>query len=82
MDTPQPPAAPEQFPATQIPGIAPWLRQILRCPACKGDLNNAPPAPGQPQDGPAALECHVCNLAYPVIGGIPVLLASQAQPLG
>lgn len=46
-----------------------WVREILRCPACKGHL----------QDDPRGLMCATCHLLYPIVDGIPVLLAVEAQ---
>ena len=55
--------------------IEPWVREILRCPRCKGVLEDA--------TGPAGpeLHCPACRLAYAVDGGVPVLLADLARPL-
>lgn len=54
----------------------PWLREILRCPACHGELRDDT-AP----DGGAELVCtnDHCALAYPVSEGIPVLLVDEAR---
>lgn len=56
--------------------IEPWLRGILRCPRCKGELTDA--------DGPkgAELQCASCQLAYPVEDGVPVLLVDLARSTG
>jgi uncharacterized protein YbaR (Trm112 family) len=58
------------------PGIEPWLREILRCPACRSDLADAA--------GPAGPELQCtnaeCALAYRVDDGIPVLLVDEARP--
>jgi uncharacterized protein YbaR (Trm112 family) len=43
---------------------------ILACPACKGTL-------AKPEDGNSFL-CIPCNLKYPVINGIPVMLVNEA----
>lgn len=57
------------------PGIEPWLREILRCPACRGGLVDA--------TGPAGPELQCtnaeCALAYRVDDGIPVLLVDEAR---
>lgn len=53
--------------------IEPWLREILRCPRCKGEITDA----SGPQ-GPE-LVCASCSLAYPVEAGVPVLLADLAR---
>ncbi|MDR2453069.1 MAG: Trm112 family protein [Bifidobacteriaceae bacterium] len=49
-----------------------WVRQALRCPECKGEL----------EDGPGQLICGRCRLAYPFRDGIPALLAGRAINLG
>lgn len=54
--------------------IEPWLREILRCPRCKGELTDAV--------GVAELHCATCRLGYAVEDGIPVLLVDLARPLG
>ncbi len=56
------------------PSIDPWLRAILRCPACHAEL-----ADGTDQGSPT-LVCTgaECGLAYRVDGGIPVLLVDEA----
>lgn len=59
--------------------IDPWLRDILRCPACRGTLHDGvTPAP----EATVELRCAVCRLAYPVQDGIPVLLVDEARPFG
>ena len=55
-------------------GVSGWLREILRCPACHGELADA-----TDRDGLAELVCPGCQLAYPVRDGIPVLLAAAAS---
>ncbi|HEY9496689.1 MAG TPA: Trm112 family protein [Intrasporangium sp.] len=54
--------------------IEPWLREILRCPRCKGELTDS-----QGPQGPE-LHCPVCQLAYPIDDGVPVLLVDLARP--
>ena len=39
---------------------------ILRCPACKGRLTEG--------DG---LSCAACKVRYPIVGGVPVMLAGS-----
>lgn len=56
--------------------IEPWLREILRCPRCKGELTDD----SGPQ-GPE-LHCPACRLAYPIEDGIPVLLVDLARTTG
>jgi uncharacterized protein YbaR (Trm112 family) len=55
--------------------IEPWLREILRCPQCKGELADATGPKGD------ELRCATCSLAYEVDGGVPVLLVDLARPL-
>lgn len=56
--------------------IEPWLREILRCPACRSELRDDHGPNGAPE-----LVCtnHECALAYRVEDGIPVLLADEAR---
>lgn len=55
--------------------IEPWLREILRCPACRSELAD--------ETGPAGPELVCagtdCGLAYRVDDGIPVLLVDEAR---
>lgn len=57
--------------------ITPWLREILRCPACRARLRDE----GSAQEGPDELVCtsEQCGLAYRVEDGIPVLLVDEAR---
>jgi uncharacterized protein YbaR (Trm112 family) len=48
------------------------LLNLLVCPICKTALTES----AQSQE---VLVCASCNVTYPVIEGIPVLLADQAQ---
>ncbi len=56
--------------------IEPWLRTILRCPACGSELQDGSGPHGDPE-----LVCTGadCGLAYRVDDGVPVLLADQAR---
>lgn len=56
--------------------IEPWLREILRCPACRSALRDETGASGP------ELVCTGadCGLAYRVDDGIPVLLVDEARP--
>ena len=54
--------------------IEPWLREILRCPACHSTLVD-----GQGPDDTPELQCSGCALAYRVDEGIPVLLVDEAR---
>lgn len=58
---------------TQSP-IEPWLREILRCPACKSEFR---PATAEVEE---SLTCSnaECGLTYRIEGGIPVLLVDEA----
>ncbi len=53
--------------------IEPWLRDILRCPRCKGELADV--------EGPkgSELQCASCQLGYPIEDGVPVLLVDLAR---
>jgi uncharacterized protein len=74
--------------------IEPWLREILRCPQCKGELTDvhggqeATVAQGADDAGEATgaevteLQCPVCGLGYPIESGVPVLLVDLARRLG
>ena len=55
--------------------MEPWVREILRCPACGAELRD-----GTAPDGTPELVCtsRTCALAYPVRDGIPVLLVDEA----
>jgi Uncharacterized conserved protein len=61
-----------------VPGIEPWVAEILRCP-----VTGAPLVPGTGPGG--APELHSTDperpLAYPVREGIPVLLEHEARAL-
>ena len=54
--------------------IEPWLREILRCPACHSTLED-----GESPEGAPELQCTGCALAYRVDDGIPVLLVDEAR---
>ena len=55
--------------------IEPWLREILRCPACRSELADAT------VDGKAELHCTgaECGLQYRIDDGVPVLLVDEAR---
>ena len=57
--------------------IEPWLRGIIRCPQCKGELTDAVHGSGDSEV--AELRCSTCKLAYAVEGGVPVLLVELAR---
>jgi len=48
-----------------------WVRPLLRCPNCLGELDNC-------EQG---LGCAACQLAYPVLDGVPGLLTGWAETL-
>lgn len=58
--------------------LEPWVREILRCPVTGAALVDGTGPGGEP-------ELHSTDrdrpLAYPVRGGIPVLLESDAREL-
>lgn len=59
--------------------IDPWLRELLRCPACRAELADATGPDGGPE-----LVCtsSACGLAYRVDDGVPVLLVDEAHRPG
>ena len=61
--------------ATPASQIEPWLREILRCPACRSELRDA-----TGENGPE-LVCtsDSCGLAYRIDDGVPVLLVDEAR---
>lgn len=54
--------------------IESWLREILRCPACRSALRDVTGPGGQPE-----LACTGCSLVYRIDDGIPVLLVDEAR---
>ncbi len=68
----------EHRPDAVAAGIEPWLREILRCPACRAELrDDAGPR------GPELVCTSVgCGLAYRVDDGVPVLLVDEARRPG
>ena len=61
--------------ATPTSPIAEWVRTILRCPACLGELADVV------EDGTFELAClGECGRRYPVTNGIPELLIDSARP--
>jgi uncharacterized protein YbaR (Trm112 family) len=62
--------------------IDPWLREILRCPACRSELRDAGTVEAPElactdtnQDTTGAS----CGLVYRIDDGIPVLLVDEAR---
>jgi uncharacterized protein YbaR (Trm112 family) len=54
--------------------MEPWLREILRCPACRSALRDS-----LGPDGEQELACTGCSLSYRIDDGIPVLLVDEAR---
>ncbi|HXV75507.1 MAG TPA: Trm112 family protein [Candidatus Polarisedimenticolaceae bacterium] len=48
------------------------LLEILRCPACHGEI--------RPVDDDSGLECRSCGRIYPIRDGIPIMLVEEASP--
>ena len=66
--------APQDGPALRPAGasgadVPGWVRAVLRCPDCGGEL----------RDVEAALQCTACGRVHEVEGGIPVLIAGRAE---
>jgi hypothetical protein len=60
------------------------LLEVLACPSCRAQLRLAPSS--APKGGPEGdldrgpeLACTACELSYPVVNGIPVLLIERAR---
>ena len=49
------------------------LLAILACPECKGNIES--------MDDEPFLVCRICRLKYPVLDGIPLMLAEEAVSL-
>ncbi len=58
-----------------MPAIPPAIRAVLVCPQCRGELVDRTSTEGQ------GLECRTCQVSYPVVDGIPVLLVERAKPV-
>jgi|JI102314A2RNA_FD_contig_41_3257426_length_2023_multi_2_in_0_out_0_1 phosphomannomutase len=56
-------------------GIEPWVRELLRCPACRSELRDVR------EGGILELACtgSECRRIYPITDGIPVLLIDEAR---
>ena len=65
--------------AAPMSPIEPWLREILRCPACRTELRDDTGPTGEPE-----LVCtsSSCGLAYRIDDGVPVLLVDEARRPG
>ncbi len=55
--------------------IEPWLREILRCPACRSELVDRT----GPQGRELVCTAATCGLGYRVDDGVPVLLVDEAR---
>jgi uncharacterized protein len=55
-----------------LPAFDPIVLDQLACPACLGTLRLEE----------ARLLCTACGRAYPIVDGIPVLIAGRENPLG
>ena len=62
---------------TPATGLEPWARALLRCPVTGAELVD-----GVDEDGAPVLVSTDPQrpLVYPVVDGIPVLLADEARP--
>ena len=83
-ETPVPELSSETDTATESPsaavsgvdhGLQPWMRGLLRCPACLGGLRDVVGEQG-PELGCESVDC---ARSYPMVEGIPVLLVDQAR---
>jgi uncharacterized protein YbaR (Trm112 family) len=55
--------------------VLPYLLRRIVCPDCRASLIAQTEA-----SAPVSLRCTGCGRNYPVIDGIPILLAAQAVP--
>ena len=68
------PADSKPLPAfdASVPAFDVFVLDLLACPACQGELSLAPPLAQAVQ-----LVCAACGRAYPIVDGIPVLIAGR-----
>lgn len=59
--------------------IAPWLREILRCPVSGSELVDGVGPDGTPELQATAADASGVRRAYRIEGTIPVLLADEAR---
>lgn len=59
--------------------IEPWLRDILRCPACRSTLADAEGPTGAPELVCTADAPDGCGRAYRIDDGVPVLLVDESR---
>ncbi|HEX4021934.1 MAG TPA: Trm112 family protein [Acidobacteriaceae bacterium] len=57
----------------------PMLIAMLACPVCKQQGLQVAPGSEAQQNPPEWLVCRHCNLRYPIVDGIAVLLAERAK---
>ncbi|HNN96550.1 MAG TPA: Trm112 family protein [Pseudomonadota bacterium] len=60
--------------------LNPELMAILRCPKCRGELQEKTAEKSGGSDGGTALVCAACELSYAIEDGIPNLLIEEARP--
>jgi SAM-dependent methyltransferase len=53
------------------------LNDLLCCPSCQGDLTLHDETPDQPEVESGQLLCRACNIAYPIVRGIPRFVGSD-----
>jgi len=68
-------------PAGSAPRIAPWLREILRCPVTGSELVDGVGPDGTPELQATKADASGVRRAYRVEGTIPVLLADEARTI-
>lgn len=61
--------------------IAPWLREILRCPVTGSELVDGVAPDGTPELQVVEADAQGVRRAYRVEGTIPVLLADEARTI-
>ncbi|HMV69692.1 MAG TPA: Trm112 family protein [Myxococcota bacterium] len=54
----------------EVPQVDPALRALLVCPECRGELDEVE----------GGLGCPACARTYPVVDGVPWLVAELARP--
>lgn len=64
---------------TSAAGLDPWLREILRCPACRSTLVDAEATGGGTELVCAAQGPDGCGRAYRIDDGVPVLLVDEGR---
>lgn len=57
--------------------VEPWLREILRCPACRSTLADVPGEGGEPTLRCTADAQDGCGRTYRFDRGVPVLLIDE-----